>query len=82
MSRDATSEEIKEAEVAKKPKKRPYAKGIDWLSESINIDVMYRVKGRQGIFMPRAKPQKSGLVRMASPNTKPPIFHLNLFVLL
>ncbi|KKN24446.1 hypothetical protein LCGC14_0894710 [marine sediment metagenome] len=63
MSRDATPEEIKAAETVKEPKK-PYAKGIDWLSESINIDVMYRIKGKQGIFMPITKPNKSDLVRM------------------
>ena len=44
--------------------KKPYAKGIDWLSESIDIDVMYRIKGRQGLFMPVTKPNKSNLVRM------------------
>ena len=64
MSRDATSEEIKAAKAVKKPKKKPYAKGIDWLSESINIDVMYRIKGKQGLFMPVTKPNKSDLVRM------------------
>ena len=45
-------------------KKKHYAKGIDWLSESINIDVMYRIKGKQGLFMPVTKPNKSKLVRM------------------
>lgn len=60
MSRDTTPEEIKEAE----PKKPPYAKGIDWLSESIDINVLYRIKGKQGLFMPITKSNKSNLVRM------------------
>jgi len=50
--------------VKTKSKKKPYAKGIDWLSESIDIDSMYRVKGRPGLFIPITKPNKSGLVRM------------------
>ena len=45
-------------------KKKPYAKGVDWLSESIDTNVMYRIKGRQGLFMPITKPNKSNLVRM------------------
>ena len=45
-------------------KKKSYAKGIDWLSESIDTNVMYRIKGRQGLFMPITKPNKAGLVRM------------------
>ena len=65
MSRDATLEEIKEVEATKKPKRRPYAKGIDWLSESIDTNVMYRMKGRHGIFMPISKRNKSDLIRMA-----------------
>lgn len=64
MSRDATPEEIKAAEAVKKPKKPPYAKGIDWLSESIDINVLYRIKGKQGLFMPITKPNKSNLIRM------------------
>ena len=62
MSRD--TEEIKEAEAKKKPQKRPYAKGIDWLSESIDTNVMYRIKGKQGLFMPVTKPNKANLIRM------------------
>lgn len=65
MSRDTTSEEIKAAKDGKKPKKKPYAKGIDWLSESIDTNVLYRVKGRQGLFMAVSRPNKSNLVRMA-----------------
>jgi len=73
MSRDITLKDIKELtealgpkvkKVEKKPEKKPYAEGIDWLSESIDIDVLFRVKGRQGIFTPTTKPNKSGLVRM------------------
>ncbi len=61
--RSITPEEIKKAKITKS-KKKPYAKGIDWLSESINIDVMYRIKGRQGLFTPVSRPNKSNLVRM------------------
>ena len=60
MSTDA---EIKAAKVVK-PKKKPYAKGIDWLSESIDTNVLYRIKGKKGLFMPVTKPNKAGLVRM------------------
>ena len=45
-------------------KKPPYAEGIEWLSENIDIEVMYRIKGKQGIFMPVSKPNKSGMIRM------------------
>lgn len=45
-------------------KKPPYAEGIEWLSKSIDIEVMYRIKGKQGIFMPVSKPNKSGMIRM------------------
>lgn len=62
MSSNATPEE--KAEAVKKPKKKPYAKGIDWLSESIDTNVLYRIKGRQGLFIPITKPNKSDLVRM------------------
>ncbi len=44
--------------------KKKYAKGIDWLSEVIDIDVLYRIKGRQGLFMPITKTNKSNLIRM------------------
>lgn len=54
---------IKTPEPVKKEKK-PYANGIDWLSESIEIDVMYRIRGKQGIFMPVTRLNKGGLVRM------------------
>ena len=48
----------------KQPKKKPYAKGIEWLSESIDIKVMFRIKGKQGIFMPVTKPNKANMIRM------------------
>lgn len=55
------SPETKQPEPKKKP---PYAKGIEWLSESIDIKVMFRIKGKQGIFMPVTKPNKSNMIRM------------------
>lgn len=57
MNRNQETKEVK-------PKKPPYAKGIDWLSESININILYRIKGKQGLFMLITKPNKSNLVRM------------------
>lgn len=37
---------------------------IESLSEVVNIEIMYRIKGKQGLFMPVSKPNSSGLLRM------------------
>ena len=37
---------------------------IESLSEVVNIEIMYRIKGKQGLFMPVSKPNGSGLLRM------------------
>ena len=37
---------------------------IESLSEVVNIEIMYRIKGKQGLFMPNSMPNKSGLISM------------------
>jgi len=66
MSTDGIQEvATQEAKVGEKaPKKAPFRDDIEWLSETLNIDVMYRVRGRPGLYMPITKPNKSGLIRM------------------
>lgn len=53
----------KQLEKKAEPKK-PFRKGVTWLSECIQISDMYRVKGRPGIWLMFANPHKSGVVRM------------------
>lgn len=55
----ASSKEAKKAEG-----KKPFRKGVVWLSETIAIWDMFRVKGKPGIWLMHARPHKSGMVRM------------------
>ena len=66
MSTDGIQEvATQEAKVGEaEPKKPPFRDDIEWLSEVVEIDVLYRVKGYRGLFMPSTKPNKSGLIRM------------------
>ena len=66
MSTDGIQEvATQEAKVGEaEPKKPPFRDDIEWLSDTLNIDVMYRVRGRPGLYMPITKPNKSGLIRM------------------
>jgi len=61
-------EKLEEAgiEVKEEIKKPPYKEGAVWLSESIDLNHLYRVKGLQGLFTPRAKPNKAGMLPMRS----------------
>jgi len=47
-----------------KNKPKQYKKGIDWLSEQVDLSVLFRIKGRPGLWWPKVKPQKNGMVRM------------------
>jgi len=48
----------------RKPRKaKQYKKGIDWISVSIDIPILLRVKGRQGLFWPiKGHEFKSGMI--------------------
>ncbi len=62
-------QEMAEAMTKEGEKKRdPYKEGIEWLSEQFDIEVLYRVKGYQGLFLPTSVPRKkgknTGIIRM------------------
>lgn len=62
----STDEKTKTFDVAveEPQKKPPYKEGAVWLSESLNLNHLYRVKGHQGLFTPRRTPNKSGMIPM------------------
>lgn len=62
--RDSTPEEIETLEKVTKTKKPLFKEGIEWLSEIIQTEVLYRIKGKQGLFTPVTKPNKGNLLRM------------------
>jgi len=47
-----------------KDKPKQYKRGIDWLSEQIDLSILFRIKGRPGLWMPKSVPKKNGMVRM------------------
>ena len=51
-------------DIETKEKKPQFKEGIDWISKVVAIETMYRIKGKQGLFMPITKPNKSGLISM------------------
>jgi len=60
----STDEKLKTFDVAvEEPKKKPpYKEGAIWLSESLDLNHLYRVKGRQGLFSPMTRQTKKGRV--------------------
>ncbi len=57
--------EPEKEEQAQEQKKPPFKiDGVQWLSETIEIESMFRIKGKQGIFTPLANPNKAGMIRM------------------
>lgn len=55
---------IKEETQAKETKKEPLREGVEWISECIDIKQLFRIKGKQGLYIPISKTSKSGLIRM------------------
>ncbi len=49
---------------SQKNKKKQYKRGIDWLSEKCDLEVLYRIKGRSGLWMPITQPMNNGMLRM------------------
>lgn len=45
-------------------KKPPYKEGQEWLSETIDTNILFRVKGKQGLYTPRTNPNKSNILKM------------------
>lgn len=42
-----------------KPEEKP-----DTLSERVNLEVLFRINGKEGLYYPKASPNKNGMVRM------------------
>ena len=62
MSRGKTTQsEAIEEEQEKPPFK---IDGVQWLSETIEMNMLFRIKGKQGIFTPLINPNKAGMIRM------------------
>jgi len=65
MSTDEIPEPIEPTEEKKRP---PFKEGVEWLSDQIDLDVMFRVKGHQGLFIPasftRKKGKNAGIINM------------------
>ena len=49
---------------SQKKKTKQYKRGIDWLSEQVDLSILFRIKGVAGLWMPISKPRKNGLLRM------------------
>lgn len=54
----------KELEKKGKPEKKPFRKGVTWLSECIAIWDMYRVKGHPGIWVTNSKHNRGNMISM------------------
>lgn len=55
-------EKAKETQEEKKP---PFKiNGVQWLSETIEINMLFRIKGKQGVFTPVVNPNKAGMILM------------------
>ena len=63
----------------KKPKQ--YKKGIEWLSEQIDLSVLFRIKGRQGLYLPVTKSNKGGMLRMVRFSDKKESYTVNRNIL-
>lgn len=51
-------------EVIQKQSKGEFSPGVEWLSESIDMETMFRVKGKQGLWCPKTRPNKAGMLYM------------------
>ena len=56
-----TATATKEPEIKKK---EPFAEGVEWISESVDLNTIFRVKGKSGIWVPITRPNRGGMLGM------------------